>query len=104
MRPLLLPLLAAALGACMGGPDSPFVRITASDGRVYYARVDRTIHSSSGGFLAFHDLVTREEVRLKNGTYRAAECPPEEVDERQRAYIDDPTRKPMATDDAPDRG
>lgn len=101
---LLLPLLAVTLGACTRGPDSPFVRITASDGRVYYARADRTIHSAAGGFLAFSDLVTREEVRLKNGTYRAAECPPSEVEERQRAYIDDPTKKPMATDDTPDRG
>jgi len=97
MRPLL-PLVLLALGACFGGQHSPFVRLTTRDGRVYYARYEYTIHSSSGGFITFRDLVTREEVRLKNGSYRAAECPQSEVDEAQRKFIDDPSKPPMAAD------
>jgi hypothetical protein len=41
-------------------------------------------------------------VRLKNGTYVALECPPEEVDIRQREFIDDPTKVPMASDYEPE--
>jgi hypothetical protein len=85
------------LAAC-ASPSSPFLRVTADDGRVYYTRSEYSLHSEAGGFLTFRDLVTHEDVRLKNGTYEAAECPPEEVDVRQRRYIDDPSRKPMAGD------
>jgi hypothetical protein len=85
-------------GVACSRPHSPFVRVTADDGRVYYADTQKTIHSEGGGFLAFRDLVTRESVRLKNGTYRAEECPPGEVQVRQDEYIADPSRKPRAED------
>jgi hypothetical protein len=93
-RPLFILLLAAACAPSR----SPFARVTSEDGRVYYARMDIAFHSEAGGFLAFRDLVTKESVRLKNGTYTALECPPEEVEVRQREFIDDPTRIPMASD------
>jgi hypothetical protein len=96
---LLAPLLLAA--AC-GGPRSPYVRIMADDGRVYYTHEELALHSPSGGFLTFRDLVTREQVQLKNGTYRALECPPSEVDIRQREYLDDPTHKPVISDYEPE--
>jgi hypothetical protein len=89
------------LAAC-GTTHSPFVRVTADSGRVYYTRVELSFHSESGGFLTFRDLVTKEDVRLKNGTYTALECPPEEVDVRQREYLDDPSRKPLASDYKPE--
>jgi len=77
------------------------VRITAEDGRVYYADTTRTLHSETGGFLSFRDVVTRESVRLKNGTYSAEECPVVEVQVRQDEYLADPTRKPRAEDYEP---
>lgn len=95
------PLLFVLLLAACGGARSPFTRVTADDGRVYYARTDFTFQTEAGGFLTFRDLVTREDVRLKNGTYTAAECPPEEVDVSQRRYLDDSSRKPMAGDYKP---
>ena len=98
-NPLLFLVLAAA---CTGGQRSPFARVTADDGRVYYTRMEISFHSESGGFLTFRDLVTKETVRLKNGTYVALECPPEEVDIRQREFIDDPTKVPMASDYEPE--
>lgn len=96
MRALLLPLLFAA--ACGGGPRSPFVRVMADDGRVYYADMDRALHSEHGGFLTFRDLVTGEEVRLKNGTYEAGVVPREEVKLRQLEYLRDPSHPPQASD------
>jgi hypothetical protein len=90
------------LGACGGGTRSPFVRITADNGRVYYARWDMVLHSPAGGFLSFQDLVTKEPVRLKNGTYVAKQCPESEVDVRQREFIEDPTKKPVITDYEPE--
>jgi hypothetical protein len=98
---ILRPLLAAALAAACSRPDSPFVRITADDGRVYYADTTKTIHSESGGFLAFRDLVTREGVRLKNGSFKAEQCPPNEVQVRQDEYLADPKRLPRAEDYEP---
>jgi hypothetical protein len=89
--------LLLLLAACASTP-SPFLRVTADDGRVYYTRGEYALRSEAGGFLTFRDLVTHEDVRLKNGTYEAISCPPEEVDARQRRYIDDPSRKPMAGD------
>jgi hypothetical protein len=97
-----LPLLFLLLVAACGPARSPFVRITADDGRVYYTRSDLALHSEAGGFMSFRDLVTREDVRLKNGAYRALECPPEEVEVRQQEYIDDPSRTPMASDYEPE--
>lgn len=90
-------LLVASFAACSSRPpESPFVRVTADDGRVYYADSERALHSPSGGFLTFRDLVTGETVRLKNGTYQAGICTREEVRERQVEYLQDPRRKPMA--------
>jgi len=91
---LLLPLLAC----CAARPQSPFLRVTADDGRVYYAHTERSIHSEGGGFLTFRDLVTREQVKLKNGSYSAQMCHPDEVKVRQVEYLQDPTKKPMASD------
>lgn len=102
MRIAVLLLLLLPLGACGGGTRSPFVRITADNGRVYYARWDMVLHSPAGGFLSFKDLVTKEPVRLKNGSYVAKQCPESEVDVRQREYIEDPTHKPVITDYEPE--
>lgn len=96
------PLVFLFLTACTGGARSPFARVTADDGRVYYTRMEISFHSESGGFLTFRDLVTREDVRLKNGTYVALECPPQEVEVRQLEFIDDPTKVPMASDYEPE--
>jgi hypothetical protein len=93
---LLLPLLAACASA-----HSPYSRVTADDGRAYYARVDLTFRSEAGGFLTFKDLVTKEDVKLKNGTYAEEECSSEEVEYFQRRYIEDPDKKPMASDMRP---
>lgn len=102
LRPPNPLLFVVLLSACMGGERSPFARVTADDGRVYYARMEIAFHSESGGFLTFRDLVTKEDVRLKNGTYVALECPPEEVEVRQREFIDNPTKVPMASDYEPE--
>ncbi len=96
MRKILLSTLL--LVAACGGPKSPFIRVTAKDGRVYYARQDRALHSPAGGFLTFRDLITREQVRLKNGSYVALGVPPQEVSIRQLEYLDDPSRVPQASD------
>ena len=93
MPRLFLPLL---LAACATTETSPYLRVSADDGRIYYAHESRTLHSESGGFLAFKDLVTRESVRLKNGTYRMEPCPQGEVAHRQQEYLSDPTRPPRA--------
>jgi len=93
-----LPLGLVLLAACFGKTRSPFVRIEAADGRVYYADTNKTIHSETGGFLTFRDLVTKEHVRLKNGTYEARECPRSEVEVRQLEYLDDPSKPPVASD------
>lgn len=92
----VFPLLL--LAAACSRPQSPFVRIYAEDGRVYYARMDRALYTEAGGFLTFRDLVTKEQVRLPNGTYQALECPPDEVKQRQIEYLNDPTRPPRAED------
>ena len=88
---VLLPVLL--LPACQS-PPSPYLRITADDGRLYYAARVRTLHSDSGGFVAFKDLVTREAVRLKNGTYRTEDCTAADVDAAQQEFMADPTQKP----------
>ncbi|MHC4931034.1 MAG: hypothetical protein ACYTGV_02445 [Planctomycetota bacterium] len=91
---LAAPLL---LSAC-GGQRSPFLRVTADSGRVYYTDMRQAYRSDTGGFLTFRDLVTREDVRLKNGTYHARECPQDEVQLRQMEYMDNPTKKPRIED------
>ena len=49
----------------------------------------RTLHSEAGGFLTFKDLVTREPVKLENGTYVALICPRSEIEIRQVEYLRD---------------
>ncbi|MGH7163341.1 MAG: hypothetical protein ACREID_07640 [Planctomycetota bacterium] len=100
-RPLLLSALL--LAACRGADRSPFLRIVHNSGRIYYAHVDRTLYSDGGGFLTFRDLVTRESVKLKNGTYKALECPASEVDIRQREYLENPRRLPGEGEVVPPR-
>jgi len=87
-------LLALAAVSCGGGRRSPYVRITADDGRVYYADQDKALFIASQKFLTFRDLVTKEQVRLDEGTFLAQECPPREVEIRQREYLEDPSRPP----------
>ena len=84
--------------ACSTGQPSEFVRITAANGRVHYANTNRSIHSEAGGFLTFRDLVTKESVRLKNGTYKAEFCPRAEVEIRQVEYLRNPDKKPHTSD------
>ena len=99
MRPLrLLPLLLPALLGCGGRPDSPFVRVMADDGRVYYAEWPKALKSNTGGFLTFRDLVTGEQVHLTDGSYVAKMCPRQEVMVRQDEYLNDPTRVPRIED------
>ncbi len=97
-RACLVAFAALLLTACTRQQTSGFVRITTENGRVYYADTERSIHSESGGFLAFRDLVTRESVKLKNGTYEAAFCPQQEVKVRQVEYLNDPTKPPRVED------
>lgn len=99
MRRVALAVLLAA--ACAGGPRSPYVRVVHESGRVYYAHVDKTLHLAKPGVLTFRDVVTREEVSLDDGTYRAQECPPEEVRIRQREYIENPSRLPGEGEEVP---
>jgi hypothetical protein len=91
---LRLPALLLLLAAACSTTQSPFVRVTHETGRIYYARMETALHSPGGGFLTFRDLVTRETVKLKDGTYLAQECPASELDIRQREYLEDPSRVP----------
>lgn len=86
------PLLV--LVAACSTTQSPFVRVTHETGRIYYTRMETALHSPGGGFLTFRDLVTRETVKLRDGTYLAQECPASELDIRQQEYLDDPSRVP----------
>jgi len=98
LAPLLaLPLLAAA---CAGRQqsDGGYLRVVAEDGRIYYARVESTFFSDTGGFVSFRDLVTREKVQLARGTFVARFVPQSEVATRQQEYLEPPHRVPMATD------
>lgn len=92
-------LLLALLAACSTHERSPFLRVTHQSGRIYYTRSDRALHSQGGGFLTFRDLVTRESVKLKNGTYTALECPSDEVKVRQNEYLENPRRLPGEGED-----
>lgn len=103
MRALALVLIFCSLPACRTRrPPSPYVRITAADGRIYYAEHLKALHLSEGieedepGFITFRDLVTRETVKLRNGTYKAELVPRAEVDVRQREYLESPDRPPRA--------
>jgi len=99
MNRLAVLLVATPLLLCAcGGQRSPFLRVTADSGRVYYTDMRQAYRSDAGGFLTFRDLVTREDVRLKNGTYHARECPQDEIRLRQMEYMDDPTNKPRIED------
>jgi hypothetical protein len=89
----------ALLALACSAPRSSYVRVVAEDGRLYYANMDKALHSPSGGFLAFRDLVTGESVQLKNGSYLAQTCPQEEVAAQQQAFLDDPTRPPRVPDE-----
>jgi hypothetical protein len=96
-RTLLLALVLMA--ACRKQePQSPYVRITADDGRLYYADQRNALHSSTGGFLAFRDLVTNESVRLQGGTYTAEPVPFGEVEEQRQRYMYNPSQLPRAKD------
>lgn len=87
--------LLLVVAGCFGGREaSPYLRITTQTGRLYYAHADRTLYSESGGFVTFRDVITREDVRLKNGTYFTEACPVAEVDAQQQAFLDDPTKPP----------
>ena len=99
MRAFLLAfLLLGGCGLFSSGPSSPYLRISVQEtGRVYYARIDRAIHSQAGGFFTFRDLVTKEDVRLTNGTYIALECPRQEVSIRQQEYLEN-GKKPRIED------
>jgi len=99
IRALFLGLLLCA--AC-ATPRSGYIRVEADDGRVYYTQDNLKLYSPTGGFVTFRDLVTKEDVRLKNGTYRALDCPATEVEIRQREYINDPSHKPVITDYEPE--
>ncbi len=101
MRAVTFALLAVATVACRSPePPSPYVRITATDGRLYYAEHINTLHLSRGveegepGYLTFRDLVTRETVKLQNGTYQANLVPVQEIEVRQREYLDNPDKPP----------
>ena len=93
------PLLLAGLllfSAC--ATRTKFMRVVAADGRVYYADKDRYMISESGGFIMFKDLITREPVRLKNGSYVAIACHPSEIGEQQAKYYRDPSKLPHVDD------
>ncbi len=101
MRAVALALLALLPVACRTPePPSPYVRITTTDGRIYYAEHLNTLHLSRGieegepGFLTFRDLVTRETVKLQHGTYRSNLVPVQEIEVRQREYLDNPDKPP----------
>jgi len=89
----LLSIALLLVAACRTD-RSPYVRITHETGRIYYARTDYVLHSPGGGLLSFRDLVTREQVRLKEGSYQALECPASEIAIRQQEFLEDPTRLP----------
>lgn len=85
----------ALLAACRSSQiESPYLRVTADSGRIYYADTRNLLRSETGGFLAFRDLVTNEPVRLTNGTYSAQIVPFQEIDVRREEYMYNPARIP----------
>jgi hypothetical protein len=95
---ILLPLLLVA--AACAAPRTNFLRVIDIEGRVYYADGTKTLISQSGGFIMFKDMITREPIRLKNGTYQAIACAPEEVTQQQTNYMENPS-KPLRAEDLP---
>ena len=94
----LIPLLLVA--AACSAPRTNYLRVIDIDGRVYYADGTKSLLSRSGGFIMFRDMITREPIRLKNGTYSAVACPPAEVRHQQEAYMENPS-KPLRAEDLP---
>lgn len=74
-----------------------FLRVVADTGRIYYAETDKAlvIHDAEDksviGFMTFRDVLTKETVRLENGTYYSMPCPNDEVDVRQHEWLADGT-------------
>ena len=95
---ILLPLLLVA--AACSTQRTNYMRVIDIDGRVYYADGTKALRSQSGGFIMFKDLITREPIRLKNGTYSAIACAPEEVTQQQLNYMENPS-KPLRAEDLP---
>ncbi len=99
-RSLRLPaVLLLLLAACIIKSPSanPYLRVTGNTGRLYYTR-DSTTLITRTGYLAFRDLVTGEEVKLRGGTYRVEECSRAEVEVRQLQWLEHPTRVPVRSD------
>lgn len=94
----LIPLLL--LVAACASPRTNFLRVIDIDGRVYYADGRKSLISQSGGFIMFTDVISREPIRLKNGTYSAIACAPTEVEHQQQAYMDS-LGKPLRAEDLP---
>jgi hypothetical protein len=94
----LIPVLLL-IAAC-SAPRTNFMRVIDIDGRVYYADGNKSLISQSGGFIMFTDMITREPIRLKNGTYTAIACAPAEIDRQQQVYMDS-LGKPLRAEDLP---
>ncbi len=92
-------LLLLATACQKSAPETPYLRVTADSGRLYYADLRNTLHSPTGGFLAFRDLVTNESVRLPEGTYRTETVPFSEVERQRRKYMYNPSRPPRVEQD-----
>jgi hypothetical protein len=96
------PAISLAFAACLAllvacarqEPPSPYVRVTAESGRIYYADQRNWLHSPTGGFLAFRDLVTAEKVRLRDGSYRTDYVPFAEVDRRRTEFMYNRSKPP----------
>ncbi|MHC4958964.1 MAG: hypothetical protein ACYTGN_11375 [Planctomycetota bacterium] len=79
-------------------PPSPYLRIAAHDGRLYFADRRNLFRSTEGGFLSFYDLVTNEKVRLAEGTYHSADVPYSEVERVRNDYMMQPSKLPRVDD------
>ena len=53
---------------------------------------------AAGAAIAFRDLVTGENVKLRGGTYLVEECSRAEVEVRQLQWLEHPTRVPVRAD------
>ena len=98
--PRTVVLLLLLTAACQKGkPPSPYLRLTADTGRVYYADQRTMFHSPTAGFLSFRDLVTNQSVRLQEGTYRSQEVPFSEVERWRLRYMYNPSKPPSTEPD-----